>query len=157
MNKHFLEVKKLEVTFRTLAGKVKGVADVGFTMEAGETLGIVGESGGGKSCVSLAILGLIPNPPGEVTSGEIIFNGTDLLRLSPEEIREFRGNDIAMIFQEPMTSLNPIHKCGRQIREPMLLHTGCSKNEADQLCVHLLSQVGISTPKDVYNMYPHQR
>jgi len=156
MTEHLLEVKKLEVTFRTMAGKVKGVADVGFTMETGDTLGIVGESGGGKSCVSLAIMGLIPNPPGEVTSGEIIFNGTDLQRLSADEIRKFRGSDISMIFQEPMTSLNPIHKCGKQIREPILLHTGRSKSEADQLCVHLLSQVGIPNPEHVFKMYPHQ-
>jgi len=156
MNEHLLEVKKLEVTFTTMAGKVKGVADVGFTMETGETLGIVGESGGGKSCVSLAIMGLIPNPPGEITSGEIIFNGTDFQKLSSGEIRKFRGSDISMIFQEPMTSLNPIHKCGKQIREPILLHTGRSKNEANQLCVDLLSQVGIPNPDHVFNMYPHQ-
>jgi len=156
MNERLLEVKKLEVTFRTLAGKVKGVADVGFTMETGETLGIVGESGGGKSCVSLAIMGLIPNPPGEITSGEINFNGVNLRGLSSDEIRKFRGSRISMIFQEPMTSLNPIHKCGKQIREPILLHTAHSKKEADRLCVHLLSQVGIPTPQHVFNMYPHQ-
>ncbi|MEG1501224.1 MAG: ATP-binding cassette domain-containing protein, partial [Clostridiales bacterium] len=119
---YLLQIENLSVQFRTVEGTVLAVDKMNFQVSEGETLGIVGESGSGKSVSSLAVMGLIPNPPGEVVSGRIIFNGIDLLQLSEKELEKIRGNEISMIFQEPMTSLNPILSCGFQIAESLMLH-----------------------------------
>ena len=128
-SKQILRIDNLKVYFpirsgiaRFQTGSIKAVDGISFEIFRGETLGLVGESGCGKSVVSLSIMGLIPNPPGEIKNGDIRFGNKNLLKLSQKEMQAVRGNEIAMIFQEPMTSLNPIHTCGRQIREPLLLH-----------------------------------
>ncbi len=120
MSEKLLKIDKLAVRFKTAHGVNRTLREVSFSMNCGETLGIVGESGSGKSVTALSIMGLIPNPPGEITGGEINFAGRDLLKIGTEGMQKIRGNDIAMIFQEPMTSLNPLHTCGRQIMEPLL-------------------------------------
>ena len=127
MNKKLIQVKNLKTYFYTEAGTVKAVNDVSFYIYKGEVLGIVGESGSGKSVTSLSINRLIPNPPGEIVSGEIIYNNQNLLNLSYDEMRTVRGKDIAMIFQEPMTSLNPVLKIGVQMNEVLIKHEGLSK------------------------------
>lgn len=151
-----LDVKNLMVQFRTVEGVHKAVRDVSISMKPAETLGIVGESGSGKTVMALSIMGLVPNPPGEVTAGSILFQGNDLLKLAPEDMRKIRGRHISMIFQEPMTSLNPIHTCGRQIMEPLLLHHGCSKQDAKDRALDLLKLVGIPLPEQRFSEYPHQ-
>ena len=156
MSKNLIEVENLEVAFKTSGGSLKAVTDVSFKMEAGETLGIVGESGSGKSVVSLSIMGLIPNPPGKISRGKIIFGNQDLLGLTRDEMQLIRGNDISMVFQEPMTSLNPLHTCGRQIREPLLLHGKMQKTEAIEESLKLLNKVGIHNPEQISKSYPHQ-
>ena len=156
MSKNLIEVENLEVVFQTSGGYLTAVSDVSFKMEAGETLGIVGESGSGKSVVSLSIMGLIPNPPGKITRGKIIFGNQDLLNLSRNDMQLIRGNDISMVFQEPMTSLNPLHTCGRQIREPLLLHGKMQKTEAIEESLKLLNKVGIHNPEQISKSYPHQ-
>ena len=156
MSKNLIEVENLEVVFQTSGGYLTAVSDVSFKMEAGETLGIVGESGSGKSVVSLSIMGLIPNPPGKITRGKIIFGNQDLLNLSRNDMQLIRGNDISMVFQEPMTSLNPLHTCGRQIREPLLLHGKMQKTEAMEESLKLLNKVGIHNPEQISKSYPHQ-
>ena len=156
MSERLLEVKKLEVVFQTSGGRLTAVSDVSFKMDYGETVGIVGESGCGKSVVSLSIMGLIPNPPGQITNGYIGFGAQDLLRLNREEMQSVRGNDISMIFQEPMTSLNPLHTCGRQIQEPLLLHGKMQKTAAISESLELLVQVGIRNPERIAKSYPHQ-
>jgi len=155
MSKKLLEVKNLHTYFFTNKGVVKAVQGVDFTIEAGKTLGIVGESGSGKSVSSFSILNLIDHP-GKIVDGEIIFNGTDLVKLSKEEMRGIRGNDISMIFQEPMTSLNPVHRIGRQISEPIMLHQGKSKQEAWDAAIELLREVKIPNPEVVVYNYPFQ-
>ena len=156
MSKNLIEVENLEVVFQTSGGSLTAVSDVSFKMKAGETLGIVGESGSGKSVVSLSIMGLIPNPPGKITRGKIIFGNQDLLNLSRNDMQLIRGNDISMVFQEPMTSLNPLHTCGRQIREPLLLHGKMQKTEAMEESLKLLNKVGIHNPEQISKSYPHQ-
>ena len=156
MSKNLIEVENLEVVFKTSGGSLTAVSDVSFKMKAGETLGIVGESGSGKSVVSLSIMGLIPNPPGKISRGKIIFGNQDLLSLSRDEMQLIRGNDISMVFQEPMTSLNPLHTCGRQIREPLLLHGKMQKTEAMEESLKLLNKVGIHNPEQISKSYPHQ-
>ena len=156
MSERLLEVKNLEVVFQTSGGRLTAVSDVSFKMDYGETVGIVGESGCGKSVVSLSIMGLIPNPPGQITNGYIGFGAQDLLRLNREEMQSVRGNDISMIFQEPMTSLNPLHTCGRQIQEPLLLHGKMQKTAAISESLELLVQVGIRNPERIAKSYPHQ-
>lgn len=155
-SKNLIEVENLEVIFKTTGGQLKAVSDVSFNMAPGETLGIVGESGCGKSVVSLSIMGLILNPPGEIKNGNIRFGGKNLLKLSQKEMQAVRGNEIAMIFQEPMTSLNPIHTCGRQIREPLLLHGLMKKKKAIAESLELLSKVGIRNPEQIAKSFPHQ-
>ena len=155
-SKNLIEVENLEVIFKTTGGQLKAVSDVSFKMAPGETLGIVGESGCGKSVVSLSIMGLIPNPPGEIKNGNIRFGNKNLLKLSQKEMQAVRGNEIAMIFQEPMTSLNPIHTCGRQIREPLLLHGLMKKKKAIAESLELLSKVGIRNPEQIAKSFPHQ-
>ena len=125
-----LEIKDLCVEFMTMEGTVKAVDHLSYTLHKGEKLGIVGESGSGKSVSSLAIMQLIPNPPGKITEGEIIYKKQDLVKFSEGDMQKIRGNDISMIFQEPMTSLNPIIKCGKQIAESLELHRNMKKKEA---------------------------
>ncbi|MGA2395423.1 MAG: ATP-binding cassette domain-containing protein, partial [Candidatus Lustribacter sp.] len=125
-----LQVRDLATTFKTEDGLVRAVNGLSFSVEAGTTLGIVGESGSGKSVTSLSIMRLIPQPPGKIERGEVLFNGRDLLTLSEAEMRKIRGKDIAMIFQDPMTSLNPVLTVGEQIAEATRLHLGYSKKEA---------------------------
>ncbi|TMG21271.1 MAG: ABC transporter ATP-binding protein [Chloroflexi bacterium] len=137
-------------------GLVKAVDGVSFTIKRGETLGIVGESGCGKSVTSLSIMRLLDIPPGEIASGEIWLDGQDLLTLSPEEMREVRGNDVAMIFQEPMTSLNPVFTVGDQITEAVVQHTRMSKKEAWNKAIESLRLVGISNPERRVKQYPHE-
>lgn len=151
-----LEVKDLRTHFFNMDGTIKAVDGVSFDLQEGETLGLVGESGCGKSVTALSILRLIPNPPGEIVAGEIWFEGKDLLKLSNEEIRQVRGNRIAMIFQEPMTSLNPVLTVGRQIAEPLEVHRNLPLKEALEKAVHLLGQVQIADGDKRIRDYPHQ-
>jgi oligopeptide transport system ATP-binding protein len=151
-----LEVRDLHTEFRTGAGVVPAVAGISYTVERGETVAIVGESGSGKTAGALSILRLIPDPPGRITEGQIIFAGRDLLRLSEEEIRQVRGSDIGMIFQEPMTSLNPVLTIGRQITETLEQHRGADRAAAQTRAVELLGLVGIADPVRRLKQYPHQ-
>jgi oligopeptide transport system ATP-binding protein len=151
-----LDVQGLETTFKTPDGVVHAVNGVTFGLSEGETLGVVGESGCGKSVTMLSMLGLIPSPPGKVTAGKAFFSGQDLLKMSKEEIRHVRGAQIGMIFQDPMTSLNPVLTIGRQLEEPLMLHIGMNKTQARERAAELLSMVGIPNAKDRLNDYPHQ-
>ena len=151
-----LEVKNLETSFFTEAGVVKAVDDVSFNVYKGKTLGIVGESGCGKSVTSLSIMRLIPSPPGKVTKGEILYKGKDLLKLDVGAMRSIRGNEISMIFQEPMTSLNPVFTVGNQIREAIALHQDLSKSAIRDKAVEMLKLVGIPSPEKRIDDYPHQ-
>ena len=151
-----LEVRDLHTEFRTGAGVVPAVAGISYAVERGETVAIVGESGSGKTVGALSILRLIPDPPGRVTRGQVVFDGRDLLRLSDEEIRQVRGGDIGMIFQEPMTSLNPVLTIGRQITETLEQHRGADRAAAHKRAIELLGLVGISDPVRRLKQYPHQ-
>ncbi|ACL69251.1 ABC transporter ATP-binding protein [Halothermothrix orenii] len=151
-----IDVNNLKTYFYTEQGVSKAVDGVDFEIYPGETLGLVGESGCGKSVTSLSIMGLIPNPPGKIVDGEILFNGKDLTKLSYEELRQIRGNDISMIFQEPMTSLNPVFTVGDQISEAILIHEDVTKEEAMDRAVEMLRKVGIPLPEQRVNEYPHQ-
>ena len=161
MGKELLELKNLVTEFKTEGKSVKAVKGVSFTLNKGETIGIVGESGSGKSVTSLSAMRLIPNPPGEITGGEIIFHKNDgekvdLLSISEEEMRTYRGNDIAMIFQEPMTSLNPVFTCGNQVMEAIMLHQKLDKAAAKKLTIKLFEEVQLPTPERIFSTYPHQ-
>ena len=151
-----LEVRDLCVEFNSAEGKVQAINGLGYTLHTGEKLGIVGESGSGKSVSSLAIMGLIPDPPGRITGGEILYHGQDLLKKSGREMEKIRGNEISMIFQEPMTSLNPIHRCGAQIAESLRLHRGLGKKEALAEAMDMMKAVGIANPELRAQEYPHQ-
>jgi oligopeptide transport system ATP-binding protein len=151
-----LEVEGLQTQFFTHDGVVKAVDNVSFFVNEGETLGIVGESGCGKSVSMLSVMRLIPEPPGRVTARRLRFEGEDLLTLSDDEIRQLRGNRIAMIFQDPMTSLNPVLTIGLQIREALEQHTGMGKSESRQRSAELLKMVGIAEAERLVNHYPHQ-
>ena len=151
-----LEVRDLHTEFRTGAGVVPAVDGISYTVERGETVAIVGESGSGKTAGALSILRLIPDPPGRITDGQILFAGRDLRRLSEEEIRQVRGSDIGMIFQEPMTSLNPVLTIGRQITETIEQHRGADRTAAHKRAVELLGLVGIADPVRRLKQYPHQ-
>lgn len=151
-----LEVRHLSTQFQTHEGIVHAVNDISFQVKEGETVGIVGESGSGKSVSMLSILRLIPDPPGKITAGQVFFQGQDLLKLSPEEIRKVRGRKLAMIFQDPMTSLNPVLPVGLQIKEAIQTHLDFSDKQANDRVVELLSQVGIPKPADRVKDYPHQ-
>ncbi len=151
-----LEVKNLKTFFHTDDGTAKAVDDVTFDLDKGETLGLVGESGCGKSVSALSIMRLIPNPPGKIVGGEILFKGKDLVQAKEDEMQKIRGNDIAMIFQEPMTSLNPVFTCGYQIDEAVILHQNVSKQEAKKRSIDMLKLVGIPAPEQRYREYPHQ-
>ena len=150
-----LELEDLKTQFFTTAGTVKAVDGVSYDVEKGETVGIVGESGCGKSVSALSILRLIPDPPGKIVGGKILFMGRNLLELSDVEIRKVRGHDIAMVFQEPMTSLNPVLTIGRQITETLEHHMGIEREEADARAVELLGMVGISDAERRLKQYPH--
>lgn len=157
MSELLLEVKNLKTGFKTDDGSFLAVDDVSFNVKNGQTLGIVGESGCGKSVTSLSIMRLIQSPPGKIESGEIIFEGKDLLKLSEDQMRKIRGNDIAMIFQEPMTSLNPVFTCGHQIEESIALHQPeLSKQQVKEKAIEMLRLVGIPSPEKRYDEYPHQ-
>lgn len=151
-----LEIKDLCVDFKTVEGTVRAVNHLSYTLHKGEKLGIVGESGSGKSVSSLGIMQLIPNPPGEITRGAIIYKGEDLVHTSEKKMQHIRGNEISMIFQEPMTSLNPIIKCGKQIAESLMLHRGLKKKEAMQEAIAMMKAVGIANPEVRAHEYPHQ-
>ena len=151
-----LEVKNLQTSFFTDRGEVKAVDHVNFDLYKGKTVGIVGESGCGKSVTSLSIMRLIPNPPGKIVGGEILYKGQDLLKLSLEQMRKIRGNEISMIFQEPMTSLNPVFTIGNQLIEAILLHQDLSKSGARDKAVEMLKLVGIPAPDKRIKDYPHQ-
>ena len=150
-----LELEDLRTQFFTTAGTVKAVDGVSYDIEAGETVGIVGESGCGKSVSALSILRLVPDPPGKIVGGKILFMGRNLLELSDVEIRKVRGHEIAMVFQEPMTSLNPVLTIGRQITETLEQHMGIDRQEADARAVELLGMVGISDAERRLKQYPH--
>jgi len=154
--KDLLQVKNLRTYFFTDSGVVKAVDGISYTVKRGETFGLVGESGCGKSVSALSILRLIPSPPGKIVSGEILFEGKDLLKISEEEIRGIRGNQIAMVFQEPMTSLNPVLTIGVQIGEVLELHRGYDRKEARYEVIKLLRMVGIPYPERRIDAYPHQ-
>ena len=161
MGNTLLEFKSLVTEFHTEGTTVKAVNGVSFSLNKGETIGIVGESGSGKSVTALSSMRLIPSPPGIISSGEIIFHKdnestTDLLKISEEEMRKFRGNDIAMIFQEPMTSLNPVFTCGDQVMEAIMLHQELDKVAAKALAIKLFEEVQLPTPERIFSTYPHQ-
>ena len=151
-----LTVRDLQTVFDTPGGRFAAVDGASFTLHAGEVLGIVGESGCGKTQLSLSILRLVPSPPGHIVAGEIIFRGRDLLRLSESELRRIRGNEIAMIFQEPMTSLNPVYTIGRQLIETLRLHQRLDAKTARNRAIELLRLVGIPRADEVIDEYPHR-
>jgi oligopeptide transport system ATP-binding protein len=155
-----LEVRNLKTQFFTRAGVVYAVDDISFEVKEGETLGIVGESGCGKSVTALSLMRLVPNPPGRIVDGSIrlFVDGTekDLVALSDGEMRQVRGNEIAMIFQDPMTSLNPVYTIGNQLVEPLMLHLNLTRAEAEKRAVELLKRVGIPAAEDRVDSYPHQ-
>lgn len=151
-----LEVKNLRTYFDSDDGVVKAVDGVDFAVDAGETIGIVGESGCGKSVTSMSILRLIPQPPGRIADGEVIFEGTDLTKVSEEEMLNIRGNDISMIFQEPMTSLNPVFTVGFQISEALILHQNMKEDQAKERAIEMLKLVNIPRAEKIVDEYPHQ-
>jgi oligopeptide transport system ATP-binding protein len=151
-----LEVNGLKTQFNTRDGIVHAVNGISYSLEKGETLAIVGESGCGKSVGVLSIMRLIPDPPGKIIEGEILFKGQDLLKLSEEDVRRIRGNKIAMIFQDPMTSLNPVLTIGDQISEALMLHLGLGKAQARKRTIELLAMVGIPRAEDRFDDYPYQ-
>jgi oligopeptide transport system ATP-binding protein len=151
-----LEVKNLKTQFHTQDGVVKAVDDVSFYVMPGETLGVVGESGSGKSMTGLSIMRLIPSPPGKIANGEVLFEGKDILKMSDNEVRSIRGHQIAMIFQDPMTSLNPVLTVNRQISESLILHLGMNKSQARARAIELLKMVGIPNAEARVDQYPHQ-
>jgi len=156
MKAKLLEIENLSVHFHTPEGIARAVDGVSFHMDAGETIGLVGESGCGKSVTSLSILGLIPSPPGEIESGKINFDGRNLLEFDAEHLRKIRGHEISMIFQEPMTSLNPVLPIGRQVAEPLMIHQGLGKAEALKKATRWLEHVKIPAAAKRLNDYPHQ-
>jgi peptide/nickel transport system ATP-binding protein len=156
MSEPILEIQNLRTHFITSRGEVPAVDGVSLTVGRGEVLGIVGESGCGKSVTSLSVLKLIPRPPGKIVSGSIRFQGRDLVPLSEREMRKIRGDRISMIFQEPMSSLNPLFTIGEQLGETVRIHTGASRKEARKHAVAMLGRVGIPRPESVVDEYPHQ-
>jgi oligopeptide/dipeptide ABC transporter ATP-binding protein len=155
-NQKILEIKDLRTYFFTYEGVAKAVDGISYQLAKGEPLGVVGESGCGKSVTALSVLRLIPVPPGRVVGGEILFKGRNLLGLSEDEMRKIRGNRISMIFQEPMTSLNPVFTVGNQIQETLKLHQGLSKKESLEKSIEMLRLVNIPTPERAVERYPHE-
>ncbi|MDD0854863.1 ABC transporter ATP-binding protein [Halobacteriovorax sp. GB3] len=156
MSESLLSIKNLCIDFQSEGKTVHAVKSLNLEIPKGKTVGLVGESGSGKSVTSLAVMGLIPNPPGKISSGEILFHGEDLTKVSVEKMRKLRGNKIAMIFQEPMTSLNPVYTVGNQIDEVLMLHQGMDKKQSRKRTIELFEEVGIPTPSESVNKYPHQ-
>lgn len=161
MSKLLLDVKNLVTEFKTDGGIVKAVNDVSFTLNKGETIGIVGESGSGKSVTSLSIMRLIASPPGRIASGQILYNTrdgkqVDLTKIDDKDMRKYRGNEIAMIFQEPMTSLNPVFTCGDQVMEAILLHQKVTKKQAKDITLQMFEKVKLPNPQRMIDAYPHQ-
>jgi oligopeptide transport system ATP-binding protein len=151
-----LQVRDLEVQFQTIAGTVHAVNGISYDLDSGETLGIVGESGCGKSVSVLSVMQLIPEPPGKIAGGEVIYRNEDLLKMENNDIQNIRGKDIAMVFQDPMTSLNPVLTIGRQLNEAQVVHLGITREEAQTRSVELLNKVGIPQPAERLTGYPHQ-
>ena len=151
-----LNVQGLETQFRTREGTIHAVNGVSFNLKEGETLGIVGESGCGKSVTVMSMLRLIPSPPGRVTAGSAVFQKKDLLKMTDDEIRHVRGSQISMIFQDPMTSFNPVLTIARQVSEPLEVHLGMTHKQAEDRVIEVLEKVGIPNPKDRLYNYPHQ-
>ena len=151
-----LDVRALKTFFQVEGGEFPAVDGISFSIDPGRTLGIVGESGCGKSVTALSIMGLVPRPPGRIAGGEILFDGVDLLQLSAAALRELRGNRISMIFQEPMTSLNPVLTVGEQITEGILRHRTMSRDAAKELAIEMLRMVHISSPEERFGDYPHR-
>lgn len=156
MNKSLVEFKNLKTYFHTDKGIVKSVNDVSFHIEKGETVGIVGESGCGKSVTAMSLMRLIPSPPGKIEDGDILLEGKSILEMSEQELRSIRGNDISMIFQEPMTSLNPALTIGSQLCEGIILHEKLSKKDARKKAIDMIKLVEIPRAEEVYNSYPHE-
>jgi oligopeptide/dipeptide ABC transporter ATP-binding protein len=156
MAEALLNIENLNVQFTVREGIHRAVRDLSLKVKAGEALGLVGESGSGKTVTALSLMRLLQEPPGKITGGAVHFDGRDILGLSEEEMRRIRGSEIAMIFQEPMTSLNPIHSCGAQIMEPLIIHKGMSKKDAEARALELLTITGIPSPEKRLREYPHQ-
>tara|TARA_Y100000813_G_scaffold39994_1_gene27251 strand:- start:11065 stop:12846 length:1782 start_codon:yes stop_codon:yes gene_type:complete len=161
MNNTLLEFKNLVTEFHTEGKVVTAVNNISFILKKGETIGIVGESGSGKSVTSLSAMRLVPSPPGKIAGGEILFHKkdgdiVDFLKISEKEMRQYRGNEIAMIFQEPMTSLNPVFTCGDQVMEAIMLHQSISQSEAKELTIKLFEEVQLPDPERIFSTYPHQ-
>ncbi|NLW71885.1 MAG: ABC transporter ATP-binding protein [Chloroflexi bacterium] len=156
MANELLNVQGLETRFKTPEGLIHAVNGVSFHLKEGETLGVVGESGCGKSVSMLSVLKLVPMPPGEIVAGTAEFKGKDLLKMTNEEIRQVRGGQIAMVFQDPMTSLNPVMTIGKQLEEPLMLHLGLTKAQVRSRSIELLEQVGIPRAAERLKDYPHQ-
>jgi peptide/nickel transport system ATP-binding protein len=156
VSKNLLEVRGLRTYFASERGEVRAVDGVDFSLERGRTLGIVGESGCGKSVTALSIMGLVPQPPGRIAAGEVLFEGKDLIKLPAQRLRDLRGDQLSMIFQEPMTSLNPAFPVGEQVAEALLRHKNISKNEAAGQAVEMLRRVRIPSPERRARDYPHQ-
>ena len=151
-----LEVENLQTEFRTPGGTIQAVRGVSFCVEPGETVGIVGESGSGKSVTALSLMGLVPTPPGKIVGGAVRLKGEDLLAKSPKEMQKIRGAKMAMVFQDPFSSLNPTMTLGEQVAEPIRLHTGVSRAEAKAQVLRLFQAVRIPSPEIRYRQYPHQ-
>jgi oligopeptide transport system ATP-binding protein len=151
-----LQVRDLEVQFQTIEGTVHAVNGISYDLDWGQTLGIVGESGCGKSVSVLSVMQLIPEPPGKIAGGEVIYRNEDLLKMEKNDIRKIRGTDISMVFQDPMTSLNPVLTIGRQLNEAQIVHMGITREEAQNRSIELLKKVGIPQPAERLNEYPHQ-
>ena len=154
--KHLLEIKNLKISFDTEYGRITALDEINFSISENEIVAIVGESGCGKSVTSLSILKLIPSPPLNIDNGYIMFNGEDLLKKTEKEMRKIRGRDIAMIFQEPMTSLNPVFTCGNQLMEALQEHRNLTKKQSKELSIEMLRLVGIPLAEQHFNAYPHQ-
>ncbi|MBD3425484.1 MAG: ATP-binding cassette domain-containing protein [Candidatus Latescibacteria bacterium] len=156
MDNNLLRVRNLKTVFRTIAGEAVAVDGISFDMAEGETLGLVGESGCGKSVTALSVMRLVRNPPGRIVSGTVEFGGRDLLRIPEKEIRKVRGNSISIVFQEPLSSLNPVFTCGEQIREVIAVHKKAGRRESRKKAVEMLRMVHIPDPEKSYRKYPHQ-
>ncbi|WP_055667068.1 ABC transporter ATP-binding protein [Desnuesiella massiliensis] len=156
MAKDLVEFRNLKTYFYTEDGIVKAVNDVSFKIKEGQTVGVVGESGCGKSVTSMSLMRLIPNPPGKIVDGDILFEGKSVISLTEDEMREIRGNKISVIFQEPMTSLNPVFTVGSQISEAVILHQKLSKEEARKKAIEMLKLVGIPRAEEIVDAFPHE-
>ncbi|MDR0267874.1 ABC transporter ATP-binding protein [Paenibacillus sp.] len=156
MAKNLVEFRNLQTHFHTSTGVVKAVDDVSFTIREGETLCVVGESGCGKSVTAMSLMRLVESPPGRIAGGEIMFEGKDILKLNNNDMRRIRGNDISIIFQEPMSSLNPVLTIGEQITEPIILHLMLDRKEAKKRALELINLVGIPRAEDIFHSYPHE-